>query len=446
MQRKIRGLGITSKKVKARMNRKKTLILFLISPLLVLIFGAAGFLFFHGRSKAGPPAAAARNSTPSASIRTAPRDEEVLFEHKKIIPKGRTLGEILNRYGFSDLEIETLKTSVKPVYDLGKITAGHELRLYVDASLQVQRLEYDINEDDYLSVRRQAGAFAARNIPFPYDTRTALVAGTLEESLIGAFSDSGEGVVLAIDFAEIFAWDVDFYLDPRKGDSFRLIVQKKFLGDKFVSYGEIVAAEYVNAGKLYQAFRFTYPDTGQTDYYDLSGGSLRREFMKSPLKYSHITSRFSASRFHPIKKVYGSHFGVDYAAGVGTPVKATAPGRVVSAGWNGGAGRMVHIRHKNGYETIYMHLSGFAAGIAKDVEVAGGQVIGYVGTSGESTGPHLDYRITYHGSYLNPLGYRFKPAAPLRTEYLADFQKKARTLLMLFNLPLFLPRNVLGLI
>lgn len=437
---------MTSKKAGPRMNRKKTLVLLLISPLFLLILGAAVFLVFHGRSKAGTSAVASSGSAASASIRTTARPEPVLFEHKRLIPKGRTLGEILNRHGFSDLEIETLKTSVKPVYNLGKVTAGHELRLYIDSTLEVQRLEYDIDPDRYLSVRREAGTFAARIVPFPYEILTAVVGGTLEESLIGAFSDAGEGAVLAIDFAEIFAWDVDFYLDPRKGDRFRLIVQKKFLGDKFVGYGQVLAAEYVNAGRLYQAFRFTYPDTGQMDYYDLSGGSLRREFMKSPLKYSHITSRFSASRFHPIKKVYGSHFGVDYAASVGTPVKATAPGRVVSADWNGGAGRMVHIRHKGGYETIYMHLSGFAEGIVKDAEVEGGRVIGYVGTSGESTGPHLDYRITYHGSYINPLGYRFKPAAPLRAEYLAAFQDKARTLLALFDLPLFVPRNILGLI
>jgi murein DD-endopeptidase MepM/ murein hydrolase activator NlpD len=205
-----------------------------------------------------------------------------------------------------------------------------------------------------------------------------------------------------------------------------------------VNYGDILAAEYLNGGKLYQAYRYTYPDTGRADYYDAAGGSLRKEFMKSPMKFGRITSRFTASRFHPILKKYAAHYAVDYAAGVGTPVKSTAPGKVIFAGWNGGSGRMVKIRHKGGYETMYLHLSRFAEGLAVNADVSGGEVIGYVGSTGESTGPHLDYRITYHGSYINPLGYRFKPAEPLRKEYWNDFQNKVQAFRFLFDWPLIM--------
>jgi murein DD-endopeptidase MepM/ murein hydrolase activator NlpD len=166
--------------------------------------------------------------------------------------------------------------------------------------------------------------------------------------------------------------------------------------------------------------------------------------MKSPLKYSRITSRFTASRFHPILKVYRAHYAVDFAASVGTPVKATADGTVIFAGWNGGSGRMIKIRHGGGYVTMYLHLSRFAPGITPGVDVTSGQVIGYVGASGEATGPHLDYRITHHGSYINPLGYRFKPADPLPKEFLADYQAKAKGMAGLYELPLFWARVFLG--
>lgn len=425
------------------MNRKRTLLVLLLSPLLALIIGSLIYLTHRGGTALRTDALEAKPLTSlTASART--QAGPVLIEHKEKIRRGRTLAEILKRFDFSDGEIEKLKDDVNGVYDTGRITAGHELRFYVDSSLRTERLEYDIDEDGYLSIRRRANGFAAEIKPFPYEIRPALVWGTIEDTAIAAFNKAGEADSLAMDFAEIFAWDVDFYLDARRGDQFALIVQKKYLGDKFVSYGDVLAAEYVNAGKLFRAVRYAYPDTGKPDFYDAEGGSMRKEFMKSPLKYSRITSRFTASRFHPILKIYTSHYAVDFAAAVGTPVKATAAGTVTFAAWDGGAGRMVQIRHKGGYETMYLHLSGFAEGIRPGVEVESGKIIGYVGATGEATGPHLDYRITCHGSYINPLGYRFKSADPVRKEYLADFQNKSRVFLELLSLPLLQMRCFLA--
>lgn len=417
------------------MNRKRTLLALLLSPLLALIVGSLAYLARSGGSAPRTNKTGA-GLVPSLTASVRLQAQPVLVEHKERIRRGRTLAEILKRFDFSDGEIEKLKDDVNGVYDTGRITAGHELRLYVDLSLRTERLEYDIDQDAYLSIRRQADGFAAEVKKFPYEIRPALIWGTIEDTPIAAFNKAGEADSLAMDFAEIFAWDVDFYLDARRGDQFALIVQKKYLGDKFVSYGDILAAEYVNAGKLFRAVHYTYPDTGKSDFYDAEGGSMRKEFMKSPLKYSHITSRFTASRFHPILKVYTSHYAVDFAAAVGTPVKATAPGTIVFAAWDGGAGRRIQIRHKGGYETMYLHLSRFAEGIRPNIQVEGGQVIGYVGSSGEATGPHLDYRITCHGKYINPLGYRFKSADPVRKEYLVDFQNKCRVLLDYLSLPL----------
>ncbi len=416
------------------MSRKPKLVLLLLSPLLVLILGSTAYLAYQVRPAAKLDALEAVGRAAAEAVPPAP-SAPVLVAHKERVVRGRTLAEILYGFDFSDAEIERLKTDVAPVYNIARIATGHEIRLFVDTALRVERLEYDINEKDYLSIRRAGEGFVAEVKPFPYEIRTGLVWGTIEDTPIAAFNKAGEAATLAMDFAEIFAWDVDFYLDTRKGDTFALIVQKKFLDGRFMGYGDVLAAEYVNAGKLFRAIRYTYPDTGKSDFFNAEGGSMRKEFMKSPLKYSHISSRFTASRFHPILKVYTSHFAVDYAAAVGTPVKATAPGTVLFANWDGGAGRMIRLRHKGGYETMYLHLSGFAQGVRTGAQVEGGQVIGYVGATGEATGPHLDYRITFHGSYINPLGYRFKSADPVRAEYLNDFRSKARTFLDVLAVP-----------
>jgi murein DD-endopeptidase MepM/ murein hydrolase activator NlpD len=211
--------------------------------------------------------------------------------------------------------------------------------------------------------------------------------------------------------------------------------EKKFLDGKFSGYGEILAAEFICQGKTFQAFRFVYPDTKKSDYFDAGGKSLRKQFMKSPLPYARITSRFSYSRLHPIHKVYRAHYGVDYGAPVGYPVRATADGTVTFAGWNGASGRMVRIRHKNSYETMYLHLQQILVKLGD--RVSGGQDIGTVGSSGESTGPHLDYRIKQGGSYINPLSQRFSPVEPLRAEFKDAFGQEVKSYLVLLDAPLY---------
>jgi len=202
-----------------------------------------------------------------------------------------------------------------------------------------------------------------------------------------------------------------------------------------VGYGSVLAAEFINQGNKFQAFRYSYPDTHETDYFNGEGDSMRRQFRISPFKYTpRITSRFSYRRLHPVRKVYRPHYGVDYAAKVGTPVFSTADGTVLSAGWNGASGRMVHIRHKNQYETMYLHLR--RCYVKTGDRVNEGDKIGEVGASGEVTGPHLDYRIKYAGKYINPLAHRFKPVKPLRPEFLADFKQLAQHYSLYFDAPL----------
>ncbi len=364
-----------------------------------------------------------------------------LNETKETIKKGETLSDILSRHGFSPAEIHKLRTEVKSVYDLAKIKEGREIRLYTNQQETITAIEYDINSDNYLHIHKIGGMYEAIEKKLPYETEIHMIWGTIENNLPNAISREGEKEALAYELSEIFAWDVDFYIDLRKDDSFKILFEKKYLKGEFVGYGSVQAATLTNRGTTYQAFLFTYPDTGETDYFNSEGESLRREFLKSPFKYTpRITSRFSHSRLHPVRKVYRPHYGVDYAARVGTPVHATADGTVLFAGWNGASGRMIRIRHKNNYETMYLHLR--RCYVKKGDKVKGEDKIGEVGVSGEVSGPHLDYRIKYAGKYINPLAHRFKPVMPLRPEFLSDFKLLAQNYSLYFDAPLIIFSSV----
>ena len=358
-----------------------------------------------------------------------------LEEKKEVIRRGMTLTDILKPYNVSTAEIHALIKDVKPVYDLAKIRAGQELRIFSSPQGELFSFEYDIDEENYLHTQKKEGTYGAEIKKTPYDIRIKAIWGIIEENLIFAVRDKNEGVILALNLAELFAWDIDFYADLRRGDSFKIIFEKKYLNGEFVGYENILAAEFVNQGKKFLAFRYTYPDTKDSDYFDLEGGSLKKQFLKSPIRYSRITSRFSRRRLHPIRKVYRPHHGVDYAASVGTSVQVTADGTVTFAGRRAASGRMISIRHKNRYETMYLHLRGYAPGIKKGEKVNGGQEIGYVGSSGESTGPHLDYRIKKDGRYINPLLFNPEPVKPLRAEFLDDFKEKTESYSLCFEAP-----------
>ena len=375
---------------------------------------------------------------PAAAVIAPPPPAPALVEEKIVIPPRSNLAEILKRRGFTDREIHDLREAVKPVYDLGKLRAGQQLRLSSLPDGPWQRLQYDIDETRYLVVGNEAGGIRAEMKYVPVEFKPAFVSGVIEDSLVAALNRAGEEDSLAIDIVErCFGWDIDFNTDLRKGDSFRVFVEKRYLDGRFAGYRDILAAEFINEGHVYQAFRFTYPDTKVSDYFDENGGSRRKDFLRSPIKFMtpRVTSRFSASRFHPIYKIFRPHYGVDYAAPLGTRVQATADGEVTFAGREAGSGNMVRMRHKNAYETAYLHLSGFGPGVRRGAVLKGGDVVGYVGSTGDSTGPHLDYRIYYHGSPVNPLGHKFKPADPLRKEFLGDYKKEVARLRVALQLP-----------
>jgi murein DD-endopeptidase MepM/ murein hydrolase activator NlpD len=246
----------------------------------------------------------------------------------------------------------------------------------------------------------QAGDFHSEIRTIPSETETAGVSGTIQGSLFESVIAAGEKPELAMRLAEIFGWDLDFYTDPRPGDTFRIVVEKKkFSNGETAAYGRILAAEYNNAGHPYRAVLF-HDLTSHPAYFTPEGKAMKKAFLHSPLKFAAaITSHFSAHRFHPILKEYRPHLGIDYAAPIGTPVQTIGDGRVTFAGRKGGAGNLIEIQHTNGYTTYYMHLSRLLVHAGQHVEQ--GQRIGLVGMTGLATGPHLDFRIQQRGQFLN---------------------------------------------
>ena len=271
------------------------------------------------------------------------------------------------------------------------------------------------------------GGWEARRAETRPDVRVEAVGGEVTRSLFEAVETVGESAQLVLELAEIFSSDFDFTADSRSGDRFRLLVEKRYAGEQFVDYGQVLVAQYLSDGRILTGVGFE-PSGGRTAYYDLEGRSLKKTFLKSPLEFTRVTSGFTYRRPHPILGGVRPHLAVDYAAPVGTPVRAVADGTVLQAGWNGGNGIQVHLRHHAGYETMYNHLSRLGPGIRRGTRVDQRQVIGYVGSTGLSTGPHLDYRVKKNGDFVNPLSEKFVPGQPLDGAEHRRYLKEAREL------------------
>lgn len=348
-------------------------------------------------SRGGPPA-----------YRPAQASEPVLTVVQGTVKKGDTVSSLLGEW-LTPQEIDLLARQTREVFSLRRIRNGQP---YLIRALdgRFQAFEYEIDDEERLVVRSEGEGFAAAREPIEYEVETVVVCGTIRTSLFEAADEIGEIPVLALKLADIFGWDVDFAYDVRGGDTFKAIVEKRYRNGAFAGYGSIRAAEFVNQAKTYQGFLFENRD-GQPEYYDAKGRSLRRAFLKTPLDYARISSGFSYNRFHPIKHEWCPHLAIDYAAPVGTPVRSVGDGTVLEAGRKHASGKYVKIRHNSMYETYYLHLSRFAKGIRSGKKVRQGQVIGYVGSTGMSTGPHLDFRMKKNGSYVNPRKV-IAPASP----------------------------------
>ena len=356
------------------------------------------------------------------------RDSEIL---QALVPQRTTLAALLDTHKLLTHEAVALVKSVGQTFDLRRVRAGQPYRLDRFHDGRVREFEYEIDVDRRVVVRRRDGngqtAFEAEVAAIPKRVDQVTVEGTISRatpSLIQAIDAAGERIELSLALADVFSGEIDFNSDLQPGDTFKILVERGIRQDGvFAGYGPVLAAEYVNAGRALRAVRFTPPD-GKPGYYDLDGRSLKRFFLKSPLKFEpRITSTFSRARRHPILNYTRAHNGVDYAAPAGAPVVAVGSGVVTFAGWTGGGGRTVKVRHASGYESEYLHLSAIAEGVRTGVRVGQGELVGRVGATGLATGPHLHYGLRRDGSYVNPVRehQNMPPGEPVAEIHLALF-------------------------
>jgi murein DD-endopeptidase MepM/ murein hydrolase activator NlpD len=334
--------------------------------------------------------------------------ESVIID--RLVPPHATLDGLLHGIQIGGEMARVVIARARTAFDVRALRAGQRYRIVRSASGLFRSFEYIIDRDRYLRVtgldRGEPGAITAEIREYPKRTVTGTISRSIDSahpSLVAAVEDAGEQIDLALQIAEVFSGQVDFNLDLRAGDHFEALFEKHVRDGQFAGYGPIRAAILVNADRHLQAFRVVQND-GSAAYFDENGDSVRQFFLPSPLPFTpRVTSGFSVRRLHPVHGVERPHLGVDYAAPIGTPVLAVASGVVVSAGLSGASGRLIRLRHSNGYESYYLHLSAIGSRIRPGVRVAQGDVIGRVGRSGVVTGPHLDYRLSKGGVFVNPL-------------------------------------------
>lgn len=314
--------------------------------------------------------------------------------------------------------------------DPKRLFPGTEFRGTCTPSGALEHLEvvFDRRKEVHLTAGREG--ISVTRVERPITSEVLRLEGVVESSLFAAMDGAGGNPELAVLIAQIYQWDIDFLRDIRKGDTFVVVVDRQTVEGESFGWGTVFATRFVNDGRTLDAV--VYPDdSGRLGYYDLEGQPLRKQFLRSPLKFSRVTSRFSMSRFHPVLRRRMPHYGVDYGAPTGTPVHVTADGTVTFTGSKGGGGNMVTVRHTNGYETNYLHLSRYGNGVRRGTRVSQGQVIGYVGSTGLATAPHLDYRVTLNGKWINPLAISSPPVKPLSEERLQRFLAHALAVLSL---------------
>jgi murein DD-endopeptidase MepM/ murein hydrolase activator NlpD len=348
-----------------------------------------------------------------------------------LVPPRATLDSLLRQHQLPADLVHAAVQSARSVFNPRQLRANRPYRLVLSFDGFLREFEYEIDTDRFLRIFSRDGsrpeALAAEVVPFVKDTGIVAVRGRIDadhSSLIAAMDATGEHIQLAMSLAEIFGGQIDFESDLQPGDSFEVLFEKSTREGQFAGYGAILGASFDNNGKLHQAFRWEHPDSGKAGYYDENGRSLKRLLLASPLKFEpRITSRFSRRRLHPVHRTVRAHLGVDYGAPHGAAVVAVASGTVVSAGWAGGGGRQIRIRHAGGLESYYLHLSSFAAGIRAGARVEQGQFIGRVGATGTATGPHLDFRLRKNNVFVDPVAERRRqpPGEPIPAAYLAAF-------------------------
>jgi len=324
------------------------------------------------------------------------------FRREGRIERGDTIGSVLSRLDVSDPGALAFLTTDPAARALYQLRPGRALRVETDGDGTLFELRFLTTTGDWLTVARSGDTLSASRSPAPVELRWSVAAGEIRSSLFGAADAAGLPDAVTLQLADVFAADIDFYKDLQRGDRFAVVYEMRYVDGEPAGAGRIVAAEFDNRGKTHRAFLFRDVD-GSENYYGADGTAMRRPFLRTPMEFSRVTSGFSNARFHPILQTWRAHRGVDYAAPLGTPVRATANGTVAFAGQQGGYGNVIILQHPGAFSTVYAHLSRFAPRLRGGARVAQGEVIAYVGQTGWATGPHLHYEFRVAGVQRDPL-------------------------------------------
>jgi murein DD-endopeptidase MepM/ murein hydrolase activator NlpD len=374
----------------------------LLSAAVLLALGVIG-LAVPTRESAPPVVTEAPETTP------APAASEPI---EMVLKRGETLETALRRTGVERTDAAAIVAALRGSVNMRRLAPGERLTVQPGVDGKPAAISYARSPAERYEIRPGPdGRWAVNAVRPDVDTRVVAIIGEVRDSLFASMERLGETAALTARLVNLFEWDFDFAADSLPGDRFRLLVEKRYVGDDFLGYGDVLVAQYASHGHSLLT-SVAFDDTaGRREYYDASGRSVKKMFLRAPLDFTRVTSGFSHARFHPVLGGYRPHLAVDYGAPTGTPVRAVADGVVIQAGWNGGYGNSISLRHGRGYETMYNHLS--KIDVRPGQRVRQRQVIGRVGSTGLSTAPHLDYRVRKGGVLVNPLGEKFIPGAPV---------------------------------
>ena len=372
-----------------------------------------------------PPFADNGTANTAPTTTTAPADPL----HKTItVGRGDTLSTVFTKVGLPANELHDVLSSSKDAKRFSKLNVGQQLQFELTSNGRLQNLNSKLSDLESISLSKTDKGYAFKRELVKPDVRSAYARGVINSSLSQSAQRAGLPHALAMDMANVFGYDIDFAEDIRQGDEFEVVYEQKVVNDKPVGNGNILSARFINRGKTFTAVRYTNKQ-GNTSYYTADGNSMRKAFIRTPVDFARISSGFSMGRRHPILNKIRAHKGVDYAAPRGTPIKAAGDGRVLLAGRNGGYGNAVIIQHGNNYKTLYGHMQGFAKGVRTGTSVKQGQIIGYIGTTGLSTGPHLHYEFQVNGRHVNPLSIKTAMADPIAKAEKQRFLQQSKPLL-----------------
>lgn len=349
------------------------------------------------------------------------------------IKRGDSLSAIFSTLDFSKIDLHNIVHANKLGKQFATITPGKELIAKTDSNGQLQQLIYHKNAIDTLKATRNKDTFNVEIISKPIERKIASTQSSINSSLFLDGKAAGLSDKLIMQLAEIFAWDIDFALNLRKGDQFTVVYEKLFVDGKEIDSGNIISAEFVNQGHSFTAVRFEDKKEGTASYFTPDGKSMRKAFLRTPVDFARISSHFNLKRKHPVLNRIRAHKGVDYAARTGTKIKTTGDGKIIYRGRKGGYGRVVIVQHGQKYSSLYAHMSKYKKGQKVGSRVKQGQVVGYVGKSGLATGAHLHYEFRVNGVHRNPLTVKLPHAKPIKKSLLADFKKQTEPLLAQLN-------------